>query len=173
MNHKIMVLAGMWAVVSACGTGQDPLAVALGNPNVLPVAMMSLPLASNVSGVSLQTPFSATNPNFTLYSPSYTGGTTAVLAPITGLVTQVDTAAQSVTIMANSRVSVQLSGVSGSSIIPGSYVVQDATVGIASTTFGSVKFAVLFDGVAVCPLTWLSASARSKMLAYSALSPCQ
>ncbi len=171
MNLRVTGLVLISLTATACGQGTDPMTV-LGDPSRPVVGTMSLPLSSSTAGVTLSNGFNSSTNAFILTGWNNGISVPAIIAPVSGVISQVDVGSQTVTIMANSRVSVQLTYVTPIYQV-GAYVTQGAQIGTAVMTQSQVKFAVLADGVPVCPLSYLSTSARSQLYTYYTTNPCQ
>ena len=136
-----------------CGSGSDPLLSlgGVGNP--------SLTFPTQITG-TISPVFNSNNPFFLINAPTGT-----IISPGQALV--LETTTTSVTLRLSSHVTSTVSNMTTVSIRPGDFIAQGATLG----TGVSVEWAVLENGTKVCPLAYLSATARAQLLSTS--NPCQ
>ncbi len=126
-----------------CGSASDPLLSLGSNDN----PSLSFPgVVSAVTGT-----FSTSNP-FLLFSLN----AGAVLAPGPSLVLEVSTT--SVTLRHNTRITSTISGMSTVSARPGDFIAAGSTLG---TALGTVQWSIQENGIAVCPVSFLSANVRA------------
>jgi hypothetical protein len=162
MRREASLFVGLVIVgLLGCGQGTDPLTLAGDPTNISPG--LSLPLPSSVSITSF-TPYGQSGTDgFTLtYYSAVQGQAIAVDTPGTGLVSAVDTAGASVTILHNYHVSSRVTGITPS-VVLGTYVTSNQQIGVVSNINSQIRFSVYVNGTAVCPLSYLSPSARQKM----------
>ncbi len=143
---------------SACGTaGNEPMSV-LGDPNKSLVGEITLPIA--VTSFATLTSFSSTTDGFELLNLNAIGVSQSIAAPLGGYVSGIDST--QIVIVHNSHVSTRLSRLASVVVRVGDYVTAGQVLGTSAVTSGIVvRLAVMVDGVAVCPYSYLSASARS------------
>ncbi|MGK5088399.1 M23 family metallopeptidase [Bdellovibrionota bacterium FG-2] len=143
---------------SACGTaGNEPMST-LGDPNKTFVGEIALPVA--VTSFNTLTPFSASTDGFELNNTLAVAVSQNVAAPLAGYVSGIDST--QIVIVHNAHVATRLSRLASVSVRIGDYVSAGQVVGTSAATGGIVvRLAVIVDGVAVCPYSYLSASARS------------
>lgn len=171
-NSVLASLPGLMCagfLLVACGQGNEPLSI-LGDPNARLVDSFALPYNAVSGGVgggavvlSQYAPFVASNAAFDGidFVPQIQGAY-QVLAPGTGVVTEVDSA--SITILHNVRVSSRLSKLSSTSVRVGDYVTAGSVVGATTTTGVSTSLAhlsVFVDGAVTCPYSYLVLSAKA------------
>jgi hypothetical protein len=155
------LIAALTTVLTGCGSGNEPLSV-LGDPNASLAGTLAVPYASTTgTAITLSnlTPFTASTATADGFDFLYNlAGTYQVLAPMTGIVTSVDSA--SLTILHNVHVSSRLSRLSTPpNVRVGDYVNAQTVVGstaITSSNFNLVHLTVLLDGVATCPYGYLT-----------------
>jgi hypothetical protein len=96
------------------------------------------------------------------------------LAPARGLVMDVNTSAGTLLLMHNVRVYSRIKGVNASGVVVGSIVQQGNQIGTTSTS--SLRLSVIVDGSYVCPLSYLTGSARTSLVStisgVSVINPC-
>jgi len=161
----------------ACGQGQEPIAN-LGDPSQSLGPGLALPMS--VTGLTFNTfvPFSSAKPSWGL-TGAYTGLVTPIVAPGTGFVMTADSASQTVSILHNSHIYTKVVGVIPAGVTVGSYVAGGSQIGTVANGFNTITFSVYADGVAVCPLSYLTSTARGQLLTsfYNASvfnsNPCQ
>jgi hypothetical protein len=135
------------------GCGNSPLG-SLGDASSIP-SNLSLPVAlvnGSFSGVGSSELQSASAWRFNSV-------TTTPVAPAAGLVVEIS--GTSLTVLHSARLASRFTGIQGVAFRAGDYV--DAGRQLSTNTFvnSTFTYSVLLDGVAVCPLSYLSASARS------------
>lgn len=168
-----LFLLGLTTFLGGCGQGTDPLTVLNSvDPNVIGQGSLAFPLAAP-TGTGYFTVQLGSGNEWILVGLSYTNGMT-VRAPASGVVTALDASAGSITILHNARLSTRISGITPSSVTVGTYVLQGATIGIVIqslfTSNGGVPFAVLLDNGIVCPLSFLSSTARQQIFTNGTIS---
>ena len=167
---------GATYLLAACGQGLDPIDL-MGDPTQSQIGVLSLPIAASTSGFASFIPFSSSNPGFTLNTNTgFTQYATQIVAPGTGVVAIADIGGQSVTIEHTIHVRSRITGVT-SSVQVGNYVYAGTQIGTAVSSGTNIQFSVLVDGVAVCPLSYLTTAARvqlttSSFYGTSTQSPC-
>ena len=163
---KHFALVVPFLMLTACGSGNDPMTL-LGDPSVMPE--LALPLSS----VNVIDPYSSTTEGFVFYAPI----TTPVLAPVSGVITDVNTSldgnAVAITIVSNAEVYTRIRRLtSPSSLRVGDYVAANQQIGTFSTT--SVIVSVYVDGTLKCPYSYFTQDARTSMNGhFSAVAICQ
>lgn len=174
--NKAIVLGFMVLVLGGCGQGNEPLSTLGGNPGNTGNIGLNLPITQTLTAFG---PFSpSTSPisdGFDL-TGTFSGLSIPVKAPGSGLVVANDVATYSVTIQVTGYLSVKITGIT-SIVQPGNYVIANAQIGTVANTYNTVRLSVYYNGTAVCPLSYLSASARSafQTAVYSVYSsnPCR
>lgn len=156
---RATLFSGLLLGLSACGQGIDPL-TGLSSVDPLSVGQSSLAFPLLPVGSSFFT-VQFNSGNEWILVGGYIG--TQAKAAAAGVVVSVDTT--QVTILHNSRLSTRIGGITPSGITLGSYVVQGQVVGVvASLTSSGVPFAVLVDNVTVCPLSFMTSTARQQII---------
>jgi murein DD-endopeptidase MepM/ murein hydrolase activator NlpD len=147
-----------------CGQGNEPLA-SLGDPSSQYLSTFQLPL--NVSTISFSSfvAYSSSTPYWQFNSNNYTSSTT-IVAPASGEVIYADSGTQTIKIMHNSYTVSVIVGVTPSSVTPGTYVTAGAQIGTLQSLYTFVKFQILINGTAVCPLSYLTSTARGQLSTY-------
>lgn len=155
MNRKVFGFLSILVLGAAagCGNGTDPLTT-LGDSSTPLANALSLPVAA-------ATGFSAYGNGSDGFGFT-TGIGASVKAAANGLVISVDNGGQAVTVMHNTRILTRYRNVTSANVQVGNYVTSGAQIGTVNT-IGTVYFSVLADGTAVCPLSYLSSSARATL----------
>lgn len=154
---KFLVLVLTASALSACGTYRDPLAM-MADPskNAIP-QNMSLPVNQSFSFTGY---VKGSHEAFTFYNSGWFG--VQVVAPISGTI--IENINNSITIRHNQNLSVKVSGV-WSQFRPGEYLANGNILGTTlPNVAGSIEFYVYVNGVAVCPLTFFTTTARQQIL---------
>ena len=168
LNLALVSSLGMGLL--GCGTGLDPLTVL---DNSLPALGSFVSTGGSYSSYLIGG-FSASN-SYWLFQNSFASYFSTAVAPATGIV--FDTGVVSlqnisgyyVSIIHSGRLMSRLFGLQVPTVHVGDSVVVGQTIG----TFYSgsqVAFQVLVDGVAVCPLSYMSAAGRAGLTNWT---PCQ
>ena len=160
-------------VLSACGTGADPLSF-LDNsiPSLGPIYS-----TGNFQISYLQNGFSSTNTYWTFNSTFSNLGN--YVAPANGIITDfglstvTGTSGYYLTIMHSTRLTTRIFGIQST---PNARVGDSVVAGQSLATFyvylsSSIAFQVLLDGVPVCPLSYLNSAFRQTISGTWA--PCQ
>jgi len=167
MKTILMSLILGITMIGAQGCGNsavniDPLT--LFSDSSIPALDSILPVSSAYTALAL--PFSSANPYWTFNTGSFYGTTT--VAPASGIVTEVGTAAINgasvsyVTIAHSGRLSTRIYGVNNLTARPGDSVVRGQTMGSFITIgLGYVGLQVLLDGAPICPLSFISSQFRA------------
>jgi hypothetical protein len=173
----IAVAAAMVTLGTSCG-GNDPFVI-LGDQAADPANTLSLPFDPALIGAV--TPYTSTQDGIGIgYSGSFGSPTANVVAPLGGMIVNVDTSSNSgffaVTIFHNAHLTTKLSFLQISTARPGDYVATGDIIGTLNNFTGSgVKLSVFVDGssTAVCPLSYLTQSARAAYSGHGGVYPCQ
>lgn len=168
MKSALLALTMILLMTVGCGNASDPV-TSFGDSSVTP--SLSLPFSTAVSP-STFTPFSASH-------ASFTWGFVTAPTPISiaaGKVVAVDTAANaaSVTILHNARLFSKVSNLGSVSLRIGDVVSSGQAVGATiPNTSGTpqIDLVVFQDGVPVCPLSFLDAASRTRLIALG-FQPC-
>lgn len=171
-NTMKFLLALSALIATGCGTGIDPVGVAVGNG--------TLPQLSSISttspGGQLTGFFSATTPYWTFANLFAFGGN--YLAPADGIVAQIgfttinSTQVNYVTILhTGGRLASRFYGVQNIVVREGDSVFAQQAVGTFYNGAG-VTFQVLLDGNPVCPMSFMSATFRANFNSLG-FNPCQ
>ncbi len=148
--------------ILGCGQGNEPIA-SLGDASQSLGPGLQLPMSSSgYSYFSTLIPYSSSSPYWGLRG-TFTGTAVPIVAPASGLVLFADTASQTVTILHNPYIESKLVGVVPSGITAGTYVLAGAQVGTVSNSAQYVEFFVIVNGSSVCPLSYLTSSARQQL----------
>jgi hypothetical protein len=168
------------AVMTGCASGNDPLN-ALGSPGASFEGTMLLPYGT-INGTVVNpisyTPYSvAAGVDGMEFNYSVAGSVTLV-APVAGLVTATDNVT-TVSLTQNFHVTTRLTRMSSVSVRVGDYIPAGGIVGTTSLSGAgnqvAVRFAVLVDGVTVCPYSFLTDTVKGTVNLTSRLSgngPC-
>jgi hypothetical protein len=154
-----IMLTCLGASLVGCGQGSDPLS-SLGDPNQ--AISLSSPVANTAVNGTNFTAFSTAHPSLEwVFIASL--ASVAVTAPAAGIVSAVDATvnAASVTIYHNSRMSTLVSKLGSITARVGDVVTQGQQLGTLNSATPTLAYAVLLDGAAICPLSFLSAEARA------------
>ncbi len=158
-------------ILTSCGQGIEPIGN-LGDSSLAAGPGLALPLvpSNNSYTFSSFTPYSQVSGNlyWGMQSASFVPQSTAVYAPGTGFVIAAETASQTVKILHNQHIYSMVIGVLPSGITAGSYVTAQSQIGTIPTSLSNnlVKFYVYVDGIAVCPLSYLSSAARGQLTSF-------
>lgn len=159
------------ASLSGCGTGVDPLAVAVGNGTIPQLG----PISTSNFGTFLSGGFNSTTPYWTFNFTSFTGnyvspgdgyisqlGLTTINGQQTNYVTIVHT---------GGRLASRFFGVQNIVVRNGDSVVAGQTIGTFFNSSG-VYFQVLLDGNPVCPLSFMSTAFRQSFSSFTLNNTC-
>jgi murein DD-endopeptidase MepM/ murein hydrolase activator NlpD len=157
--------------LGACGTGVDPLAVAVGNGSIPQLG----PISTSNFGTFLSSGFSSTTPYWTFNFTSFTGN---YLSPGDGYIAQigVTTVASQQTnfvtiVHTGGRLASRFFGVQNIVVRTGDSVVAGQPIGTFFNSSG-VYFQVLLDGNPVCPLSFMSTAFRQSFSAFTLNNTC-
>jgi hypothetical protein len=174
-----LVIAAL-SVLAGCG-GYDPLSV-LGDGTIDPSNALNLPL-SDATAIQSVSAFSGSQDGIGINYVSGFGTAISAVAPAAGLIVNVDSTTHppftDVTIYHNARLSSKISNLQISTVRAGDYVVASQAIGtipVGGFTLTGIKLSVFVDGspTAVCPFSYLSASARTTYASkFGGGFPCQ
>jgi hypothetical protein len=173
-----LVVLGLAAGVAGCGSGNEPLSI-LGDPAASQIGVLALPYTLTLGGVevlpSTVTGYQALNTSRDGFDINSTSGESAqLLAAATGVVTAIDSS--SITILHNTHVSSRYVYLASETpaVRVGDYVL--AGTRLVSFTTGVnplvVRFSVLVDGVAVCPYSYFTDTAKTTLNSKLSSFPC-
>ncbi len=153
MTVSAVILSGIISalVISACGTGNDPVVV-LGDPSVTPT--LALPFSTNVT-VGTPTYYTSANPTFQWTFSTNTS--ISITSPSAGLITAVDTTPElaSVTIQHTPRFSTRLRKMGTVIGKVGDFIAQGSPVGVMGTGL-QLEMTFYRDGATICPYTYFT-----------------
>lgn len=167
---KSLVLS-LVLVLSSCGQGYAPLQLAA-DPTATPDMTLPLTNFTTIFGASTFTGFNSTTQGFQWQSNVITLNTTNVIAPVTGVISLIETgqtnSTNNVTIYFNARYSVKVTGITSlGQVRLGDYVTKGVSaIGQANYTSGvqvTVRVIVYQDGSPICPLTFFDSASRTSI----------
>lgn len=144
-------------VLSGCG-GSHPVDV-LGDPN----QDIKLSLPMNLADISLIDEYTTNAPYFTLQYLN-TFQSTVVYSSGAGTVSEVktvDNAGYTITIFHNTHITSQISHLGSSTVREGDKVDVGTMLGISYSGLQTVLLSIYYDGLQVCPYSYLTDDARA------------
>lgn len=157
--------------LGGCGTGVDPIAVAVGNgtiPQLGPISLTGGFAGNLTNGFTSNTPYWTFN--FVSFAGNYVAPADGVVAQV-GFTTINGTQTNFITLVhTGGRLATRFYGVQSIVVRVGDSVFVGQTIGTFYQANG-VYFQVLLDGNPVCPLSFLSSAARQSYTSWT-INPC-